>query len=120
MTYREAKAAMIELWDTSGTGCVPCAICGHLAHNPECHHIFESRRFAHTALWNLVPVCNQGDGDCHQVAHTKEGKVEAAQAAYLVHGNGDREVGHAWVQEQIDREGYKCPPSIPEVQDACR
>jgi len=119
MTYRQAKIDMVSLWTPMGARDPVCAICGRPTHNPNAHHLFESRRFTLDEVWNLVPVCNQMEGDCHTVAHTRRrGKLVCANVAYWFWGKGDRDAGREYIMARILGQGYKTRVELPPVANS--
>jgi hypothetical protein len=119
--YLQAKAAMVRLWTPLQPDLtLPiCAVCGWGAVNPEAHHVI-SRRYAKCDIRNMVPVCNQGNGDCHQQAQGRK-KYIAIQRLYYVIGGGDPIAGRECVlsatMEWFAKSTIRIPPVDGSLQD---
>jgi len=124
-SYQQAKLMMVRLW-TPITRPLPwkfrlmpiCAACLkpiNLA--PAAHHAILSQRYewARCALWNLAPVHQSPEGDCHdRLAHGAYRDI-VIQRLYWIVGNGDPEAGKQIIVNCLTRE-MTCPPGLPEIR----
>lgn len=112
-TYLEAKVAMVKLWTPLCCSLPVCAVCGWACIVPEGHHLLITRRHVLADLRNLVPVCNQAVGDCHQRAHG-DGRAIAIQRLYYIIGHGDVVAGRESVLSAT-REWTVSKIEVPQV-----
>lgn len=123
-TYPEAKLEMLKLWTpyeghlTFGQKVLPvCAIClKPIRHVPAAHHVILSSRYeaSYRALWNLAPVHQLPEGNCHE-RHAHGGCRDIIiQRLYYIVGGGDVAEGREIIVTQVAqfRFGVELPEPI--------
>lgn len=123
--YEQAKLKMVRLWTPwdgrpqFGAKLLPiCAVClKPIRMAPAAHHAVLGRfyQWAYRGLWNIAPVHQQPEGDCHDVAHGGYRGLIIQRLYYIV-GKGNVVLGRQMIAALLARD-MRGKVELPEVKE---